>query len=135
VSALSQSSGSLAFDTNVLIAVLEGNPDLVEQWGRVSGGLLLAPVLGELLYEAQNSGRRLENERRIMQLAKSMTFIACDQRVCTQYGQLKAALKAKGCPIPENDMWIAACCRAHDATLVTRDAHFGVVPDLSHEEW
>jgi len=132
---LSPTNDSFAFDTNVLIAVLEGDTDIAERWWRVSGGLLLAPVLGELLYGAQNSRRKSENERRIIQLAESMTFVGCDEAVCAEYGQVKAALKAKGCPLPENDVWIAACCRANNAILITRDAHFATVPGLSHEEW
>ena len=132
---MSPSSGSIAFDTNILIAVLEGDVDVAERWWRVSGGLLLAPVLGELLYGAQHSGRKAANERRVLQLAQSMTFVPCDERVCMEYSRVKAALRAQGCPIPENDLWIAACCRVANATLVTRDRHFASVPGLKLEQW
>jgi tRNA(fMet)-specific endonuclease VapC len=51
------------------------------------------------------------------------------------YGQIKAELESKGRPIPDNDMWIAAIARQHNLTLVTRDAHFLQVADISKLSW
>lgn len=48
---------------------------------------------------------------------------------------LKAALRAQGTPIPENDLWIAALVRQHGLTLVSRDEHFDAVPGLAIERW
>ena len=46
------------------------------------------------------------------------------------YGTIKANLRKKGKPIPENDIWIAAIAMQHDLTLLTRDRHFEAVDGL-----
>lgn len=43
---------------------------------------------------------------------------------------IKQALKAKGTPIPINDVWLAAQCMETRAVLVTYDHHFDVVDGL-----
>ena len=42
----------------------------------------------------------------------------------------KAELKAKGHPIPENDIWIAATALAGNLTLVTADSDFEGIDNL-----
>jgi tRNA(fMet)-specific endonuclease VapC len=49
------------------------------------------------------------------------------------YGTLKARFRARGRPIPDNDIWIAATAIRHNLTLITRDVHFADVEDLSVE--
>ena len=61
--------------------------------------------------------------------------LPCDRATAARYGELKAALRAQGTPIPENDLWIAALARQHALTLVTRDAHFAGVRGLVVERW
>ena len=51
------------------------------------------------------------------------------------YGQIKNALKMKGRPLPENDVWIAAIARQHKLPLVTQDAHFSHIDNLHIESW
>ena len=46
------------------------------------------------------------------------------------YAEIRMALKQKGRPIPENDRWISAICRAHDVPLLTSDWHFAEIPGL-----
>ncbi len=122
-------------DTNIAIALLRAEPHVVERWSSADHVVLPAPVLAELLYGARRSGRPAENEERVLDLARAMEFVVCDQVVCRRYASLKAALSQSGRPIPNNDLWIAACCLAANATLVTRDAHFVGLPELVCEEW
>jgi tRNA(fMet)-specific endonuclease VapC len=51
------------------------------------------------------------------------------------YARVRVALKRKGRPIPENDIWIAAQALQHDLVLVTSDAHFKEIDDLKVEQW
>jgi len=44
-------------------------------------------------------------------------------------------LRRAGHPIPENDIWIAAVALQYDFVMVTRDKHFGFVPELNVEIW
>jgi len=48
---------------------------------------------------------------------------------------LKASLRRKGKPIPENDIWIAAIAYQHDLTLITRDKHFSEIDELKIIAW
>ena len=36
-------------------------------------------------------------------------------------------------PIPENDIWIAACAMAYGLTVVTADKHFSFIKGISLE--
>ena len=51
------------------------------------------------------------------------------------YGVIKQALREKGRPIPENDIWIAAIAQQYGLTLVTRDDHFTAIDGLTLEKW
>lgn len=83
-----------------------------------------AIALGELYYGARKSAR-----------AAASAVLACDAATAAAYGEIKAELRARGTPIPENDLWIAALARHHRLTLVCRDAHFSSVPDLKVVAW
>jgi len=61
--------------------------------------------------------------------------LACDTETAREYGQIKNSLRAKGKPIPENDIWIAAIAIQYDLTLVTRDGHFTEIEGLATETW
>jgi len=56
-------------------------------------------------------------------------------RTAAEYGRIKAALKATGTPLPENDVWIAAFAIERSLPLATRDAHFAHVPGLIVLDW
>ena len=127
--------GRYALDTNVLIAVLNEDASVVERWSSVDVALLPAPVLGELLYGALRSSRPNANTARIRDLAGEMQLVPCGEAVCEEYARLRATLAAAGRPIPENDVWVAACAVAADAVLVTRDAHFEAIAELACEKW
>jgi len=61
--------------------------------------------------------------------------VGCDAVTAQQYGRIKNDLRAKGRPIPENDIWIAAVAVQHGLTVVSRDDHFTEVTDLLCEVW
>ena len=127
--------GRYALDINIVVAVLNGEPDVLGLWDASEDVLLLAPVLGELIYGAGKSGSPQRNEERIRDIARLMTFVPCDEAVCERYGALKAELARIGRPLPDNDLWVAACAAAAGAVLVTRDAHFETVSGLARERW
>lgn len=129
------SPGSYAVDSNIGIAVLNGEPEPVRRWSLEDEVLLPAPVLGELLYGARRSSHPRRNQRRVLEFAQSMRFVPCDEAVCHRYAEIKRRLLASGRPIPDNDIWIAACCLATGAALASRDSHFDAVAGLTREEW
>ena len=59
-----------------------------------------------------------------------------DATVCAaSYGQVRQALESAGKTVGAMDLLIAAHALALSATLVTSDAHFARVPDLSCKNW
>lgn len=61
------------------------------------------------------------------EFCQELEEIKVDGAVVPFYAKIKAQLKSDGHPIPENDIWIAACAMARNLTLVTGDAHFSFV--------
>lgn len=128
-------SGRVLLDTNILIALFAGDAVVLDAVRGAEAIYVPAIALGELYYGAHKSARSTANLQRIAELAAAVAILPCDGETAAAYGELKAALRTRGTPIPENDLWIAAVARQHQLTLVTRDAHFNSVPDLLIERW
>jgi tRNA(fMet)-specific endonuclease VapC len=99
--------------------------------------ILLKPsiVIGELCYGARKSGKTQANLTRVDELLSNSTILVCDVKTAQRYGEVKNKLRLKGRPLPENDVWIAALALQHQLILVTRDAHFQEVENLSTVAW
>jgi len=80
--------------------------------------------LGELFYGAEYSGKRAHNLKRVEELYATSAILDSDVETTRHYGRIKAQLREKGKPIPNNDVWIAAIALQYDLTVVTRDKHF-----------
>ncbi len=128
-------AGSFLPDTNIVIALFAQEPSALTQFGNAEEVFLSSVVLGELYYGARKSGRVSENLARIDELAARVPVLTCDSDTAQVYGQVKSTLFAKGKPIPENDLWIAATALQHGLTVVTRDAHFAEIEGLPLALW
>jgi len=128
-------NGRFLLDTNIVIAVFAQDVLVQRGLGEAAEVYLPTIVLGELYYGAHRSAHAKSNVARIYELAGSTAVLGCDIETARQYGQIKQALRAKGRPLPENDMWIAAIARQHGLTLVSRDEHFRGITDLLVEMW
>ena len=127
--------GELLLDTNAMIALLAGDPAVRELVAESPRLLLAVPVLGELYYGAQKSGRAESNLRRVEQLVATSHAIDCDAGTAREYGIVKNRLRLKGRPIPDGDIWVAAVARQHGLTVVSRDRHFAEIEGLSWRSW
>lgn len=128
-------SGSYLLDTNIVIAFFSGEPAVIDQFDQADEILLPSIVLGELVFGARKSSRAAENLARIEDLSRQVVVLDCDSDTARQYGAIKNALRLKGRPIPDNDIWIAAIARQYRLTLITRDTHFAEVDDLPSGIW
>ena len=135
MSKLTPASGRFLLDTNIIIALFEGDQSVLSNLDRASEVFVPATALGELFFGAARSGRPVENLAKIERFASGRTIVACDLSVAREYGRLKQRLREKGRPIPDNDIWIAAAAKRHGMILVTRDSHFGEVEDLQTVDW
>ena len=71
----------------------------------------------------------------VVVFAARSSVLFCDLTTAQHYGQTKNALRAKGRPIPENDLWIAAIALQYGLVLVTRDDHFSLIDGLLLANW
>src|SRR5690242_725976 len=115
-------SGRVLLDTSILIALFAGEASVLTAAPPTAAVYVPAVALGELYCGARKSARAAANLQRITELAAAVAVLPCDGETAAVYGEVKAMLRMRGTPIPENDLWIAAVARQHQLVLVTRDA-------------
>lgn len=128
-------NGRYLLDTNILIAILADEPQVVRSLVHAEQVYLPSIAIGELWFGAKKSGQPARNMQRIDQFAASNVVLACDTDTARQYGELKNGLRLKGRPVPENDIWIAALAKQYDLMLVTRDGHSREIASLKTVRW
>jgi tRNA(fMet)-specific endonuclease VapC len=128
-------SGRYLLDTNIIIDLLANEDEVKTKLAGAEEAFVSSITIGELFYGAEKSTRPAENVRSIEDFAAIITVLGCDTNTARRYGQIKNVLRAKGRPVPENDLWIAAVARQHDLILVTRDKHFNEIEGLSIACW
>jgi tRNA(fMet)-specific endonuclease VapC len=121
---------SIALDTNIAVAVLNGKTAVIELLQQFNDIYLPVTVSGELLFGAKNSANRLRNESRYRAFIDSCILLDTNSLVADAYAEIRLSLKQKGRPIPENDIWIAALCVVHEIPLLSHDKHFEYVDGL-----
>ena len=95
--------------------------------------LLPIVVIGEVLYGFRN-GSRLERNTGELQEFLENPFVSVPPTTLTtadRYARVAARLRAKGRPIPSNDIWIAAHAMETGADLISYDGHFDHVDGLA----
>jgi tRNA(fMet)-specific endonuclease VapC len=127
--------GSYLLDTNVIIALFAGDTDVQGHLATADEVFVPSIAIGELCFGALKSGRPVQNLARIDEFAANNVVLSCDTQTAHRYGEVKAALRREGHPIPENDIWVAAIALQHGLTLVTNDAHFREIRGLAAEAW
>jgi tRNA(fMet)-specific endonuclease VapC len=128
-------AGNLLLDTNVVVALLAGDPEIRASLSQAHLTFLPSIVLGELYYGAWKSRQKEANSAKIEALAAKSAVLPVDAVTTWHFGQIKSALKAKGRRVPENDIWIAALARQCGVTLLTRDQHFKEVDGIELQSW
>ena len=122
-------------DTNIVSAWLEDEKIVADKIDSAAGIFIPIIVVGEMYYGAQYSTKVQYNINNISKALSHYSVLTIDENTCKHYGILKASLRRKGKPIPENDIWISAIAFQYNLTVVTRDGHYKEVDGLSIEEW
>lgn len=125
----------LALDTNAVSALLEGDVALLELLDGITRFALPVIVVGEYRFGLQRSRHRKQLGAMLDELVAESDLLVVDDHTTLHYAQVREALRAKGRPLPENDVWIAALCRQHERTLVSRDGDFQHVASLTSLRW
>jgi tRNA(fMet)-specific endonuclease VapC len=89
-------------------------------------------VIGELWAGFAKGTKRRRNVDELERFLASplVETLPVDRLTAETFGEMLAALRRAGRPIPVNDIWIAATCARAGATLLTWDAHFRYIPRI-----
>ena len=90
-------------------------------------------VIGELLFGFRNGSRPERNTRELHAFLDNpyVSIAVMSLTTADRYARVAAALRARGRPIPTNDIWIAAHTMETGADLVSFDRHFDHVEGLA----
>lgn len=123
---------SIALDTNRYTDAARGDAKALDVIARAEHIILPFVVLAELRAGFACGARALENERNLARFRQSprVEVLYADEQTTHHYANLFRFLRARGTPIPTNDLWVAALVVQHGLVLFARDQHFDSLPQL-----
>jgi tRNA(fMet)-specific endonuclease VapC len=126
-------------DTNICIYIIRHKPiEVQKRFEKLKAGEAALSVItfGELHFGAAKSQQRETVIAMLDELTAFLPVLALPEIASREYGTLRALLEAKGQPIGNNDLWIAAHAKSIDMTLVTNnEREFKRIPGLKLENW
>lgn len=122
---------SIVADTNIYIDVMKGETALAQKLELFTEVYLSPIVLAELYFGAYRSASPQKHLNKISIAIRDSKLLTINGTTSELFVNIKLALFAKGKPIPENDIWIAASALQHDLPLFTSDKHFDEIEGLS----
>ena len=125
----------MILDTNAVSAILAGDNTIRPVLEIVRTLVIPAIVVGEYRYGIAMSRKQAELDASFDQLVRRITFAPVDEPITRRYAQVRRALRDAGTPIPENDVWIAATAAHYQMPVLSRDAHFDLVPGIKRVGW
>jgi tRNA(fMet)-specific endonuclease VapC len=126
-------------DTNICIYIIRHKPiEVQRRFAKLKAGeaALSALTFGELHFGAAKSQQRSAVVAILDELTAFLPVLALPEAASQEYGTLRALLEAKGQPIGNNDLWIAAHAKSSGLILITNnEREFKRVPGLKLENW
>ena len=126
---------AVVLDTNAVSAFFDGDAEVVSLLAAADGVCLPVIVIGEYRYGLRRSQLRQKREPQLLAFARSVDVPAVQESTTLSYAAIKDELRRKGNPIPENDIWISALALEYGCSVISRDQHFDVVPQLTRMGW
>ena len=123
----------LLVDTNVLISFIEkGDGALVDLLSKYDELIISPVVLGEYRAGISATKKGRESQAALEQFleADSVREVEMTGKTSVYYAKIFQDLKAKGKPIPTNDIWIAATALERGLELCSFDDHFSSIAML-----
>jgi tRNA(fMet)-specific endonuclease VapC len=131
----------IVLDTNVVSALMKGDPVVMERLKQRSKGDVSVPqpVLAEIAYGIERlpkSKRKDALQERFDLVRSELARSSWSDEVSESFGRIKAVLEKKGQRIEDFDAAIAAHALATGAVLVTANLdHMTRIPGLTVEDW
>ncbi len=122
----------ILLDSNAYSEFMRGNNRVREIVHGAEEILMSAVVVGEQLFGFRQGRRFEQNFAQLRSFLERpyVTFVPVGPVTADRYSRIMTALKAKGRPIPTNDVWIAAHAMETGADLVSADRHFEYVDQI-----
>ena len=120
---------SCLLDTSIIIHSFKDNK-IAEQLDEFINVYVPSIAAGELFFGAYRSANVKKHIEQIHLFLQKCIIVNPNGETADAYGNIKAKLKDKGKPIPENDIWIAAIAIHNKLPLFTSDKHFKEVDGL-----
>ncbi len=122
----------LLLDTNASAALMRGRSEVANRVRQAERVLISSVVVGELFFGFCNGKRLQENRTEFDNFIANplVTWIPVTLTTADRFARLSVALRKKGCPIPTNDIWIAAHTLETGADLLSYDRHFENIEGL-----
>ncbi len=121
---------NIAIDTNIAIAILNGNKEIINKLETFDNVFLPFTVVGELYFGVLNSSKSQTNLLALESFLTDFEVLNSNFEIIKRYAQMRLELKLAGTPILENDIWIAATCYANNIAIYTFDKHFTRLKDI-----
>ena len=120
-------------DSNAYSRLMRGDEQTVAVARDATEILMSAVVIGELLYGFRNGSRFDRNATDLRSFLDNpyVSFMRVGPVTADRYSRIAAGLRARGNPIPTNDVWIAAHAMETGADLVSADRHFEAVDGIA----
>ena len=130
---------TILLDTNVCIAVMNGNPPVRERFKRAfrfNQPLLLSSVsLFELWYGIAKSTHTAANTKQLSNFCETIEVLPFDDEDAHTAAYIRVDLMRHGRPLGAYDLLIAAQAIRRGLLLVTADREFSRLKGLRCENW
>lgn len=122
----------IIIDTNFYVAFKRGDETAIITLRKAEYIALNTVILGELLAGFRLGSKERQNREELDMFLDSprVDLLSIDDETAEYYAHIFAELKNKGCPIPTNDLWLAASAMQHGLALATYDKHFNNINSL-----
>lgn len=124
---------NVLFDTNAYSALLRGD-GAVSDWVSRSEHIFVSSIVaGELIYGFRAGARFRRHMAELNEFLENpyVTLLPVTLVTADRFGRIAANLRARGRPIPTNDIWIAAHAMESGADLLSFDRHFAAIDGLA----
>jgi predicted nucleic acid-binding protein len=120
-------------DSDCLIDLLNEHPRVLALIPRLAATGAATSIIcyGEVYEGILFGARRDQHEAGLSDLVRWVSVLGLDEETMRVFARLRGSLRAKGKPLADFDLLIAATAIRHDRALVTRNArHFERISEL-----
>ncbi|MDR2208407.1 MAG: type II toxin-antitoxin system VapC family toxin [Azoarcus sp.] len=124
-------------DTNTVSHLIKNHPVVSLRVTEVPMAALCISAItgGELMFGLAKMPDAKRLHQAVMELLRRVDVLPWDSAAMERYGNVRAGMEKQGRALGPLDMLIAAHALETDSVLVTNDAAFARVVDLTVEDW